>query len=70
MQKKKHKKKYGYTLRSRELCDLFTECRRHEVKLIRNIAPRQRCITCFYYGAYSLSNGGLLHWKRIATRKL
>ena len=21
----------GYTLRSRELCDLFTECRRHEV---------------------------------------
>ena len=20
----------GYTLRSRELCDLFTECRRHE----------------------------------------
>ena len=40
----------GYTLRSIELCDLFTECGRHEVN--KEHSPETEVYNMLLYGAY------------------
>ena len=47
----------GYTSRSRELCDLFTECRRHEVN--KKHSPKTEV-----YNMLLLWGNGLLHRNR------